>query len=65
MDLNPQKMSICLETNGSIPVHVLGYVHDVDVASLNALKRQMGLDQPAEESPFHPFDVQVSTPLLA
>lgn len=65
MDFNPQKMSIRLEINGSTPVHVLGYVHDVDVASLNALKRQMGLDQPEEESPFSPFDVQVSTPLLA
>lgn len=59
MDFTPQKMSVRLEIDGRTPVHVLGYVHDVDVASLNALKRQMGLDQPSEVSPFDPFDVQV------
>lgn len=59
MDFTPQKMSVRLEIDGTTPVHVLGYVHDVDVASLNTLKRQMGLDQPTELSPFDPFDVQV------
>lgn len=59
MDFTPQKMSVRLEIDGTTPVHVLGYVHDVDVASLNTLKRQMGLDQPTEFSPFDPFDVQV------
>ena len=59
MDFTPQKMSVRLEIDGTTPVHVLGYVHDVDVASLNALKRQMCLDQPVEVSPFDPFDVQV------
>ncbi|KAK8829639.1 hypothetical protein WA556_005556, partial [Blastocystis sp. ATCC 50177/Nand II] len=63
MDFTPQKMSVRLEIDGTTPVHVLGYVHDVDVASLNALKRQMGLDQPVEVSPFDPFDVQGYTAL--
>ena len=41
-------MSITLETTGNIPVSVIGYVHDVDVAGLMNLKRQMGLADEAE-----------------
>lgn len=58
-------MSVTLETSGDIPIDVLGYVHDVDVAGLMNLKKQMGLD--TEEVPesvlpeldFEPFQTTV------
>ena len=62
MDFKPTQMSIRLECDGTVPVHVMGYVHDVDIASLNALKRQMGIAD-SEPTPrdlsFDPFDVHV------
>ena len=56
-------MSVTLETSGTIPVDVMGYVHDVNVAGLMALKKQMGLDEEKEPEPvlselnFDPFPI--------
>ena len=67
LDLNPQHVSIILEADGNTQVDVMGYVHDVDVNSLMALKRQLGetSEKPSEtnkqetELSFEPFDTTV------
>ena len=67
LDLNPQHVSIALEADGNTQVDVMGYVHDVDVNSLMALKRQLGetSEKPNEpvrqetELSFEPFDTTV------
>ena len=67
LDLNPQHVSIALETDGNTQIDVMGYVHDVDVNSLMALKRQLGDTSEAPSEPatqekelsFEPFDTTV------
>ena len=57
IELSPQQMSITMESTGSIPVDVIGYVHDVDVASLIAIRNQI-IGSPPEALPFEPFSVE-------
>ena len=49
-------MSISLESTGDIPIDIIGYVHDVDVASLAAIRKQIMNSTPSGPS-FDPFDV--------
>ena len=69
LDFRPQDMSVRLEIDGNTPVDVTGFVHDVDVVTLMAIKNQMGItDKPQvlttpapilSELSFEPFDVTV------
>lgn len=56
IELKPQQMSISLESTGDVPVDIIGYVHDVDVASLAAIRKQL-MDSTPKEPSFDPFDV--------
>ena len=49
-------MSISFESTGDIPVDIIGFVHDVDVASLAAIRRQL-MDSTSSALSFDPFDV--------
>lgn len=49
-------MSISFESTGDIPVDIIGFVHDVDVASLAAIRRQL-MDSTSSTLSFDPFDV--------
>lgn len=54
---------------GGVPIDIMGFVHDVDLNSLLALKRQLGepselehahiKETPLKELSFEPFDVKV------
>ena len=57
IELSPQQMSISMESTGSIPIDVIGYVHDVDVAGLMALRNQI-MDPRSDTLPFEPFSVE-------
>lgn len=56
IELKPQQMSISFESTGDIPVDIIGFVHDVDVASLAAIRRQL-MDSTSSALSFDPFDV--------
>ena len=56
IELKPQQMSISLQSKGDLPVDIIGYVHDVDVASLAAIRKQIMTSPPSGPS-FDPFDV--------
>ena len=63
LNLNPQHVSIALETDGNTQVDVMGYVHDVDVNSLMALKRQLGVTDVNEETSEKPSELVKETQL--
>jgi hypothetical protein len=63
LDLNPHHVSIALETDGNTQVDVMGYVHDVDVNSLMALKRQLGVTDVNEETSEKPSEPVKETQL--
>lgn len=69
LDFGAQSVSVKFYVEGNVPVDIMGFVHDVDINSLLAIKRQLGESSLSEsvrikETPlrsfsFEPFDVKV------